>query len=207
MRQPYHRTHTEVRARSLVHLGLMTLIFGAHSLCAAEGHTEVAKSPAVETYLRSSLTLYLSPSRTMGGVGGGFGVRLMPGAGSDTDASRGPRLFVQTDVSGRMMIGQSLEVRLGLGVERAGFCSPAAMLFASGLFGDRLEFLIGENPTLTPGPALAVGLELHPLRFRHREGTAQFYGSALSLGLGVGYDAPALATEIQVGILELGGRL
>ncbi|HZI03688.1 MAG TPA: hypothetical protein VEZ71_06680, partial [Archangium sp.] len=66
-------------------------------------------------YARSGATVYLSPARTHGGVGGGFGLR---------DTVEG-RWLLQVDASGLTGLGSALAVRVGAGVQRQGWWSPA----------------------------------------------------------------------------------
>jgi len=146
----------------------------------------------MEVYGRSSVTLYLATGRTMGGLGGGMGARCF----------LKPWLFGQADLAIRMMIGRVGELRIGMGAQRDGFYSPSAILFASALFGDQLSFFLPDVAPPPQGPAIAVGLEVHPFRFRK----GGLYASAFNFGIGAGLEGLSLPLEVQVGILELGSR-
>lgn len=152
----------------------------------------VSGMPVWEGFARSSVTLYLADTRTMGGVGGGVGVRYYPK----------PWLYVQGDFAARMMIGSVGEARVAVGVQRAGFCSPSVDVFVSSMFGDQLSFFLPDMPAPTLGPAIALGAEVHPLRFRK----GGLMASALNVGLGVGLESGVSAFELQIGILEVGMR-
>jgi hypothetical protein len=144
-------------------------------------------------YARSGATLYLSPARTQGGVGGGFGLR---------DTVDG-RWLLQADASGLTGLGSALAVRVGAGVQRQGWWTPAAMVSLTGLFGDRLDFLTPEHPLPVEGPSVGVGLTLAPARFAL--GRAQV--SVLELGVGVGTDRPGLGLLYGLTLLEVGVAL
>ncbi len=155
--------------------------------------------PAAETvpprhqlsvYVRSGASLYLSDARTQGGVGGGLGVR---------DTVDG-RWLLQADVNALTGLGSALAVRVGAGIQRRGWCSPAAMVTLTGLFGERLDFFIPQHPLSVDGPALALGLTLAPLRFQFERTQV----SVLELGLGVGTDRPGLGLLYGLTLLEVG---
>jgi hypothetical protein len=161
----------------------------------------LASSPApadvprhqLSLYARSGATVYLSPARTQGGLGGGFGLR---------DTVDG-RWLLQADVNGLTGLGSALAVRLGAGVQRQGMWSPAAWVSLTGVFGDRLDFLTPEHPVAVAGPALGLGLTLAPARFTL--GSAQV--SVLELGVGVGTDRPGLGLLYGLTLLEVGVAL
>jgi len=146
--------------------------------------------PRAALYTRTGFAAYLSDARTMGGVGGGFGVRFPIGAWP----------FLQLDASYLFMIGNVAHVRVGGGVERPGIYSPAATLLVSTFVGTGLRFLTVDHPVPIPGPAAAVGLHLAPLRFR-KGGT---HASLLEGGFGVGSDFPGLGLLYEATLLEVG---
>ncbi|HEX8441993.1 hypothetical protein [Archangium sp.] len=157
--------------------------------------TEEAVPPRHQfaVYARSGATLYLSPARTHGGVGGGIGLR---------DTVDG-RWLLQVDANGLTGLGSALEVRVGAGVQRQGWWTPAAWVSLTGLFGDRLDFLTPEHPLPVAGPSLGLGLTLAPARFSL--GRAQV--SLLELGVGVGTDRPGLGLLYGLTLLEVGVAL
>jgi hypothetical protein len=144
-------------------------------------------------FVHSGAAAYLSDARTQGGVGGGFGVR---------DTLDG-RWLLQADVSGLTGLGSVLAVRLGVGAQIRGICTPAVRLELSGLFGDRLSFLNPDHPTPIGGPAVALGLVVAPIRFTF-EGTQM---SVLELGVGAGTDAPGMGLRFSLTLLEVGMAL
>jgi hypothetical protein len=151
----------------------------------------LAEDHQLSAYCRSGLTLYLSPARTAGGLGGGVGVR---------DTFRDRYLF-QLDASYLSMLGNAFDLRLGAGLQRSGGTwAPSAMLVLSTLFGDRLAFLTPEHPTPIGGPALSLGLNVAPLRFTSGGTTV----AVLELGVGVGSDFPGVGLSYRVGLLEVG---
>ncbi|PTL76999.1 hypothetical protein DAT35_45960 [Vitiosangium sp. GDMCC 1.1324] len=141
-------------------------------------------------YARSGATVYLSPARTHGGVGGGFGLR---------DTVDG-RWLLQVDASGLTGLGSALAVRVGAGVQRQGWWAPAALVSLTGLFGDRMDFLTPEHPAPVAGPSVGLGLTLAPARFTL--GRAQV--SVFELGVGVGTDRPGLGLLYGLTLLEVG---
>ncbi|QRN97365.1 hypothetical protein JRI60_51950 [Archangium violaceum] len=161
----------------------------------------LASSPApadaprhqLSLYVRSGATVYLSPARTQGGVGGGLGLR---------DTVDG-RWLLQADANGLTGLGSAFSVRVGAGVQRQGWWSPAALVNLTGVFGDRLDFLTPEHPVAITGPALGLGVTLAPARFNL--GSAQV--SVLELGVGVGTDRPGLGLLYGLTLLEVGMAL
>lgn len=144
-------------------------------------------------YARSGATAYLSQARTQGGLGGGFGVR---------DTVDG-RWLLQVDANGLTGLGSVLAVRVGAGVQRRGWWTPAALVSLTGLFGDNLGFLTPEHPEPPRGPALGLGVTLAPARFTF--GRAQV--SVMELGVGVGTDRPGLGLLYGLTLLEVGVAL
>jgi len=167
-------------------------------LLALVGSPALAQAPSAEAppghrftlYTRSGLGLYLSEARTVGGVGGGFGVR---------DTLDG-RFLLQADASYLMGLGNVLEVRLGAGIQRRGTYTPAALLLVSGLMGDQLRFLSPGHPSPVHGPTLALGMQLAPVRFTHQG----MQLSVLEFGVGVGSDLPGAGVALHLGLLEVG---
>jgi len=154
---------------------------------------DVPKRHQLSLYARSGATVYLSQARTHGGVGGGFGLR-------DTVDER---WLLQADASVLTGLGTSFAVRLGAGVQRRGWWTPAALVALTGLFGDRMDFLTPEHPSFTGSPSLGLGLTLAPARFSL--GRAQV--SLLELGVGVGTDRPGLGLLYGLTVLEVGVAL
>ncbi|WNG46956.1 hypothetical protein F0U60_24610 [Archangium minus] len=144
-------------------------------------------------YTHSGATMYLSPARTQGGVGGGIGLR---------DTVDG-RWLLQVDASGLTALGSVLAVRVGAGVQRQGWWSPAALVNLTGLFGDRIDFLSSERLLPVQGPSLGLGLTLAPARFNL--GRTQV--SVMEVGLGVGTDRPELGVLYGLTLLEVGVSL
>jgi hypothetical protein len=144
-------------------------------------------------YARSGATAYLSPARTHGGVGGGFGLR---------DTVDG-RWLLQVDANALTGLGTAFAVRVGAGVQRQGWWAPAALVSLTGLFGDRLDFLTPEHPVPVAGPSLGLGVTLAPARFTL--GRAQV--SVFELGVGVGTDSPGLGLLYGLTLLEVGVAL
>ena len=141
-------------------------------------------------YGRMTGMAYLSDARTQGGVGGGLGVR-------DT---LNERFILQADLSYLTLIGNVAALRLGAGVQRRGTYTPAVLVTLTTLMGTHLSFLNAEHPTPVRGPAVALGVNLSPLRFTHQG--LQF--SLLELGVGVGNDLPGWGLAFQLGLLEVG---
>lgn len=140
-------------------------------------------------YVRGGGQLHLSAARTMGGIGGGVGVR---------DVWQDRFLF-QVDASYLVMLGNVLALRAGAGVQRRGLYSPAVLLVGSALLGDQLTFLLPERASPARGPALSIGLAMAPLRFAVPGAQV----SVLELGVLVGLDSPDLALGFSVGLLEI----
>jgi hypothetical protein len=143
--------------------------------------------------LHSGATAYLSRVRTQGGVGGGVGVR---------DTVDG-RWLLQADVSGLTGLGSVLALRLGAGVQRQGFWTPAALVTVTGLLGDRLDFLTPQQPLTGAMPALGLGVTLAPARFT----LGQAHVSLLELGVGVGTEGAGQGMLYGLTLLEVGVAL
>lgn len=163
-----------------------TLLIGSTAL-AGEGPVK-----SLEGYLRAGARGYLSDARTIGGVGGGLGLRAH---------FEGP-FFAQADVSYLTQIGNVADVRLGFGVQRAGTWVPSARLTLGALMGDRLSFLTPEHPTPVRGPVLTFGVALAPLRWTNGTTTVSLF----ELELGLGSDFPGLGLAAGVGLLETSFR-
>ena len=169
------------------------LMLSALAISPAPEEAPVPPRHQLSLYARSGATLYLSPARTQGGVGGGFGLR---------DTVDG-RWLLQADVNGLTGLGTAFAVRVGAGVQRQGQWAPAAWVSLTGLFGDRMDFLTPEHPTPVVGPSLGLGLTLAPARFTL--GRAQV--SLLEFGVGVGTDRPGLGLLYGLTLLEVGVAL
>lgn len=144
----------------------------------------------LSAYVTATAQVYLSAARTVGGVGGGVGVR-------DTVKDF---ILVQADLSYLALLGNAASLRVAAGVQRPGTYSPAALLTVSTLFGDHLSFLTPEHPERLTGPALALGVQLAPLRFDLKD--VQL--SVLQLGIGVGSDFPGTGVAYSVELLQVG---
>jgi hypothetical protein len=164
---------------------LLLALVGSHALA-----QEPAPAHQLTLYTRTALGLFLSDARTAGGVGGGLGVR---------DTLHG-RFLLQADASYLLGLGNALEVRLGAGLQRQGTYTPAALLTLSGVMGDQLRFLSDAHPSPARGPALALGVQLAPLRFTHQG----MQVSVLELGAGVGPEWPGTGVSLSLGLLEVG---
>jgi hypothetical protein len=177
---------------SFARAGALALALGTLVAAPGTARAEEPSSPRhrFSAYVTSGAQIYLSSARTIGGAGGGVGVR---------DTVNELFLF-QADLSYLALLGNGGSLRVGAGVQRPGTWAPAALLTVSTLFGERLSFLTPEHPTRIPGPAMSVGLTLAPIRFDMQ--SVQF--SLLELGLGVGSDLPGLGLNYSVGLLEVG---
>lgn len=172
---------------------LLGLLLG--SLAQAQERPAAATEPAPDAhrftaYLHTGVSLYVSGARTLGGVGGGVGVR-------DTIDER---FILQADARYVLGLGNALELRAGAGLQRRGTWTPAALVVLTGMVGEGLRFITPERSTPPVGPALSVGLQLSPLRFTHA-GT-QF--SLFEFGLGVGSDWPGRGLSYHFTLLEAG---
>jgi hypothetical protein len=154
------------------------------------GAQEPTPEHRVAAYSHAAAAVYLSSARTIGGVGGGLGVR---------DTVR-DRFILQADASYLSLIGNVVEVRLGAGIQRQGMYAPTLLLTLSGFFGDRLSFLTEAHPTPVEFPALSLGLSVAPLRFRLND----THLSLLELGVGAGTDLPGLGLSYRLTLLEVG---
>jgi hypothetical protein len=166
------------------------------TLAASPAPAEEAAVPPrhqLSLYARSGATVYLSQSRTHGGVGGGFGLR---------DTVDG-RWLLEADASGLTGLGTAFAVRVGAGVQRQGWWAPAALVNLTGLFGVRVDFFTPEHSSASAAPSLGLGVTLAPARFNL--GRAQV--SLLELGVGVGTDRPGLGLLYGLTLLEVGVAL
>lgn len=144
-------------------------------------------------YLHSGAQVYLSRARTMGGLGGGVGLR-------DT---WNQRFLLQADVSYLFMVGNVTALRVATGYQHPGTYSPAVLLRTSLLLGNQLTFLQPELPATTVGPALSLGVAVAPLRFR----VAGTQVSILELGISAGSDFPGLGLGYSLSLLEVSASL
>jgi hypothetical protein len=150
----------------------------------------VNQSLQIAAYLRWGLTVHIAPSQTIGGLGGGAGVRF----------SFSKIWLAQVDCSYLGLIGHAGEVRFGGGLQRPGLWSPAALGTISILFGERLSFRTAEHPWPSSGPVITGGISLAPLRFTKDNRTVSIF----ELGLGIKPDFPGVGITYSVGILEIG---
>ncbi len=144
-------------------------------------------------YVRGTGMAYASQARTMGGVGGGVGVR-------DTVDER---YLLQADVSALTLLGRVYALRAGAGLQwRPGHgpWRPAVLLSLTALVGDRFDFLTPQHPTPLRGPAVSLGVSASPVRFSL--GPTQL--SLLELGVGVGPELPGAGLALHVGLVEVG---
>lgn len=144
----------------------------------------------ITAYVHSGVGFFLSDFRTMGGIGGGLGVR-------DT---LDERYILQADARYLVGLGNAVELRAGAGVQRRGLWTPAALVTLSGMMGGGMRFMTPARSTPVRAPALAVGLQLAPLRFTHA-------GTQLSLfevGLGVGTEWPGTGVSLHLTLLQAG---
>jgi hypothetical protein len=170
------------------------LICGLVLAGSARAETGASAAPAhphqLSLYLRGTGMVYLSSARTMGGAGGGIGVR-------DTVDER---YILQADVSTLGLLGKVLALRAGVGMQwGTGTWRPAALLSLTALAGDRLAFLTSQHPTPLKGPAVSLGVSASPARFSL--GTTQL--SLLELGVGVGPELPGAGLALHVGLVEV----
>ncbi|HVE83284.1 MAG TPA: hypothetical protein VND93_10575 [Myxococcales bacterium] len=166
--------------------GTVALPLALWALCAPG----LSGAQQVEVYCTSNVMVYLSGARTMGGVGGGVGVRGFPG----------PPFILQADVSSLLLLGNVAALRLGAGVQRSGLYSPFALVTALTLLGDRLTFLTPDHPVPVTGPAVSLGVTVAPLRFVFQGAEV----SLLQLGAGLGTDLPGLGISYSLGLMEVG---
>ena len=172
---------------------LLGLLLG--SLASAQEGTAPAASAEplthrITAYVHSGVSLFLSDFRTMGGIGGGVGVR-------DT---LNDRFILQADARYLLGLGNAVELRVGAGIQRQGTWTPAALVMVSGMAGGGMRFMTSARSTPVVAPALTVGLQLAPLRFTH-SGT-QF--SLFELGVGVGSEWPGRGVSMHLTLLEAG---
>ncbi len=144
----------------------------------------------VGAYLRSGVTVHFAPSQTMGGIGGGAGMRLW----------FSNKWIVQADCNYLTLVGNVGEIRLGAGIQRPGMWTPAALGTISMLIGDRLFFRTAEHPWPTVGPVVTGGITIAPLRFFYANKTI----SVLELGIGAKPDFPGAGITYSIGLLEIG---
>jgi hypothetical protein len=177
---------------SLARASALTLAIGGLVGAPGTARAEEPSSPRhrFSAYVTSGAQVYLSNARTIGGIGGGIGVR-------DT---LNDLFILQADLSYLALLGNGASLRVSAGVQRPGTWAPAALLTVSTLFGERLSFLTPEHPARIPGPAVSLGVTLAPVRFDLQ--SVQF--SVLQLGLGAGSDLPGLGLNYSVSLLEVG---
>jgi hypothetical protein len=177
--------------RLLRHALLASLLLAGMDARAADSEDVPAASPhRFSVYMGAAGMAHLSDVRTQGGVGGGIGLR-------DTIDER---FILQADVHHLLMLGNTVGLRLGAGVQRRGIYQPAALLTLTTLLGDRLVFMTPEHPVPVQHPAMTLGVSVAPLRFSM--GKTQL--SLLELGVGVGTEFPGLGLSYRVGLVEVG---
>jgi hypothetical protein len=170
-----------------------TLALGL-ALVGHAGDARAEESPApghrLSLYPTAGAQVYLSSARTMGGVGGGLGIR---------DTING-HFILQADASYLSLLGNAASVRVGAGVQRSGTWAPAALLTVTTLFGEHLSFLTPEHPERLTGPSVSLGVTLAPVRFE----LESVQVSVLQFGIGAGTDLPGLGLHYSLGLLEAG---
>lgn len=177
--------------RLLRHALLASLVLAGMDARAADSEAVPAASPhRFSVYMGAAGMAHLSDVRTQGGVGGGIGLR-------DTIDER---FILQADVHHLLMLGNTVGLRLGAGVQRRGIYQPAALLTLTTLLGDRLVFMTPEHPVPVQHPAMTLGVSVAPLRFSM--GKTQL--SLLELGVGVGTEFPGLGVSYRLGLVEVG---
>lgn len=144
----------------------------------------------IGAYLRSGVTVHLAPSQSMGGMGGGAGVRLW----------YSNRWIAQADFNYLTLVGNVGEIRLAAGIQRPGMWTPAALATISMLIGERLSFHTAEHPWPSVGPVVTGGITIAPLRFMHENRTI----SVLEFGIGAKPDFPGTGVTYSIGLLEIG---
>jgi hypothetical protein len=170
------------------HLMLLAALLAGSARAEA---TEVqAPQHQLSVYTFGGAMFYLSDARTIGGAGGGLGIR-------DTVQDR---FIFQADASYLTLIGNTFAVRLAAGIQRRGLYTPAIFAMLSSQLGDQIAFLSPEHPTAVTGPTLALGINLAPLRFT--AGTAQV--SLLEVGVSAGTDLPGLGLQYHLSVIEIG---
>lgn len=177
---------------SWLHAGALAL---GLALAGHAGDARAEESPApshrLSVYTTAGAQVYLSNARTIGGVGGGLGIR---------DTING-RFILQADASYLSLLGNAASVRVGAGVQHhSGTWAPAALLTVTTLFGEHLSFLTPEHPVRLTGPSVSLGVTLAPVRFE----LESVQVSVLQLGIGAGTDLPGLGLHYSVGLLEAG---
>jgi hypothetical protein len=147
----------------------------------------------IQLTAHSGASLHLSAARTIGGVGGGVGVRDIVGQ----------RLVLQGDASYLVGLGNVVGIRLAAGLQRRGFYTPAALVAARALLGSRISFLTPDHPAPRRTPAATVGLVAAPLRFRSSGYEVSFF----ELGVGIGSDFPGVSRVFELRLLEVAAAL
>lgn len=164
------------------------------AMAGTPGSTSAEETPAprhrLSLYVTTGALAYLSEAQTLGGLGGGLGLR---------DTLDG-RFILQADINYLGYIRNAAALRVSAGAQLRGRYAPAALLTLTTLVGERLSFLTPEHPSRITGPAMSVGLTLAPIRFD----LPQVQFSLLQLGVGVGSDLPGLGLSYSLGLLEVG---
>lgn len=165
---------------------LTGLLLGLTPLAAAR-----AEGPAWALYVRGGAAAHLSEARVQVGVGGGVGLRHTWGSG----------LLVQGDVGPLFGAGGLLQVRAGVGLERAlGAWTPALLCTGTALVGAQLSFATAAHPVPVRLPGLSLGLSLAPARLRARGVTV----SLMEVTAGLGSDLPGRGVGLGLTLLEVG---
>jgi hypothetical protein len=150
--------------------------------------TAAAELPPLAVTVHSGGTVFLAPSRTQGGLGGGVGLAL------SVDA----HWLVEADATVLFGLGLAGQVRAGAAWQRSGRWTPVARAYLELAFGQRLDFTV--NGRLPPnGPTLGLGVGLGLLRFTVGRATV----SALELRGGLGTDFLSVGPHLGVELLEL----
>jgi len=175
----------------LRHALLVSLLLAGMDARASD--SENASAPPghrFSVYMGTAGMAHFSDVRTQGGVGGAIGLR-------DTIDER---FILQADMQYLLMIGNTVGLRLGAGVQRRGLYQPAALLTLSTMLGEQLVFMTPAHPFPVRHPAVTLGVSVAPLRFSM--GKTRI--SLLELGVGVGSEFPGLGLSCRVGLVEVG---
>ena len=144
----------------------------------------------LSAYCLAGADVYLSPARTVGGLGGGCGLR----------GTLHERFLFQADASYLTLLGNVASVRVGVGVQRRGLYSPAAWVMGGALAGQQLRLLAEPGRPWVAGPAVWLGAAVAPLRWRLPRAEV----SVLELGMGVGFESPQPGVVLHLGLLSVG---
>jgi hypothetical protein len=147
-----------------------------------------AQAPTASLSMRSGASLFLAPSRTQGGFGGGVGVQL--------ELDR--HWLVHLDAAVLWGLGTAGVLRLGGAWQRDGLWRPVLRVDLELGVGQRLDFTDGGRLP-PPGPSLGLGVSGGVLRFE----VAHAVVSALEIGVGLGTDFLTAGPRVGLTLLEI----